>query len=461
MRSPTLCEAMQMSLPSFSQHFMWSAIALLVYVINARRRRERRPPATAIAWVLCLALLPYLALPLYLLFGQRKLKTAPKAARVDAVADAHWAAALLGSFGMAPPTPAQVRFHADGLQSREALWECIDQARSELDVCIFLIGNDAFGRDILERLERQARRGVRVRLLLDGLGAWFTPLLSLRALKRSGAKVTLFRPLFLGRGSSPRNLRNHRKMVIADKGRLWAGGRNLAAEYFVGQDGQPAWIDLTFDATGEIAAVAARQFQTDWSAARGEVAGAIHSTADLVSGPLVQYLASGPDQSEDTAQALLVDACFRARQRLIAVTPYFLPDDGLRTAMRLAALRGVKITLALPAISNHRLTDFVRSRALRDLAEAGVEIRLLPGMVHAKAVVIDDTLALCGSINLDRRSLLLNYECAVVFYGEEQIAWLANWIEILASQGTRFNNKPPGLVRDLAEGVLLAIAFEL
>jgi cardiolipin synthase len=98
---------------------------------------------------------------------------------------------------------------------------------------------------------------------------------------------------------------------------------------------------------------------------------------------------------------------------------------------------------------------------MRDLAAAGVEFRMLPRMVHAKAVVIDETLAMCGSINLDLRSLLLNHEAAVVFYGAEQIDWLAAWIEDMARQGEPYQVKVPSLVRDIAEGVLLTVAFQL
>jgi cardiolipin synthase len=164
---------------------------------------------------------------------------------------------------------------------------------------------------------------------------------------------------------------------------------------------------------------------------------------------------------EDTAQSLLIDGCYRARRRLLIVTPYFVPDDSLRAAMRLAARRGVKVTIVLPQRSNHVLADFVRSRPMRDLAGAGVEFRLLPAMIHAKGVVIDETLALCGSINLDLRSLLLNHEAAVVFYGREQIDWLAQWITAKAEQGEKYHAVPPTLLRDIAEGVLLTVAFQL
>lgn len=154
-------------------------------------------------------------------------------------------------------------------------------------------------------------------------------------------------------------------------------------------------------------------------------------------------------------------ACFQAKERLLAVTPYFVPDDALLTAMRLAARRGVEVTLVLPLESNHRLADFVRGRALRTLAQAGASVRLVPRMVHAKAVIVDESLAWCGSVNLDSRSLLINYESVVVFFGLAEIRWLATWVSALEEAGAPFVSRPVGLVRDLAEGLLLAVAFQM
>jgi cardiolipin synthase len=160
-------------------------------------------------------------------------------------------------------------------------------------------------------------------------------------------------------------------------------------------------------------------------------------------------------------RALLIDACFHATERILAVTPYFVPDSSLETAIRLAVRRGIKVDLCIPAKSNHRLADFVRYRALRALASAGASIHLLRNMNHAKAVVFDRSLAVCGSPNLDSRSLLLNYESAVVFYGRPEIEWLANWIGDLIPHADGFVNKPPGLWRDVAEGLLLTLAYQL
>jgi cardiolipin synthase len=129
--------------------------------------------------------------------------------------------------------------------------------------------------------------------------------------------------------------------------------------------------------------------------------------------------------------------------------------------LRLAARRGVKIDLVIPLRSNHRLADFARNRSLRALGAAGVSIHLLHTMNHAKAVVFDRSIALCGSPNLDSRSLLLNYESAVVFYGTQEIEWLARWIGQLFADARIFDHRAPGLWRDLWEGLLLTIAYQL
>ncbi len=449
-------------LPTPSQHLLVVTFALLVYVLSTRARREHRAPATAIAWVMGLTLLPYFVLPVYLLFGQRKLRPAGSPRPPRSSPAGHWAADLIESFGLAPPGRCKVRLHADGGAARDALWQVIEGARERIDVGTFIIGDDAFGHEVITRLGRRAREGVKVRVMLDGFGALSLPRHHFDSLRDAGADVAVFRPLFSLRRTGPRNLRNHRKLTIADDGWLWSGGRNLAGEYFLGNDEHPvAWRDLSFDLKGSVASAAARQFDHDWASVRRRKPRAIASAPPVEDGGLAQFLPSGPDQTEDTAHALLIDACFRAEHRVLAITPYFVPGDGLRDALRLAARRGVQVTIAMPAQSNHPLADFVRARAMRDLARGGVIFRMLPFMAHAKAVVVDDELAMCGSINLDMRSLLLNHEAAVVFYGRTEIDWLAQWIETTASAGEAYRARRPGLVRDVAEGLLLTIAFQL
>jgi cardiolipin synthase len=446
--------------PRLTMHTLVIVISVLTYVLTTRIGEERRPPSIAIAWVLGLIAVPYLALPMYLFFGRRKLLRKPCPSGIRSHSP-HWAEELIESFGLPAAAPSQVRMHTDAVESSAALFEIMAGAENRLDICTYILGNDDFGRIAIDRMIESAQRGVRVRLLIDGYGAIQLPRACFKRLRAGGVETATFSPFLARKTANPRNLRDHRKLVIADGAWLWAGGRNLAAEYFSGRKGTLPWRDLTFDLQGLAAHSAAAQFETDWTASGGARAAPASNPTFAHSGSRTQFLPSGPDQSEDTVHALLIDACFRVEHRMLAVTPYFVPDVSLETAMRLAAHRGVRIDLVIPATSNHRLADFARSRALRALSDAGVFVHLLPYMIHAKGVVFDSTLALSGSVNLDSRSLLLNYECAVVFYGSKEIDWLASWIQALIPDSKRFEARAPGLWRDLCEGLLLTVAFQL
>jgi cardiolipin synthase A/B len=453
-------------LPTLTLHSLAIVVSILTYILTTRSARERRPPSIAISWVLGMIALPYAVLPLYLMFGRRKLTRRNATRLADNAPAANWAEELIDSFGLAGASAAQVRWHANGIEARDALFETFDQARHRLDVCTFIITDDPFGHEVSERLMQRARAGVRVRLLIDGVGALGLPGSRLRALRRAGVETAIFAPLLVRKTSAPRNLRNHRKLVVADGTHVWAGGRNLAAEYFTGDAGRRPWRDLSFDLDGRVAHAASRLFEADWCASRGKPCEPL-TPGNAISGETpgfasrAQFLPSGPDQSEDTVHALLIAACFHAEQRVLAVTPYLLPDASLTAAMRLAARRGVRIDICLPRSSNHVLADFARGRTLRTLADAGVYFHLLPEMVHAKGVVFDCALGISGSPNLDSRSLLLNYESAFVFYGAADVNWLANWIGALISEAAPFENRAPGLWRDLAEGLLLTVGYQL
>jgi cardiolipin synthase A/B len=457
--------------PRITLHSLVVLASVLLYVLTTRVERERRPPAIAIAWVLGMIALPYVALPMYLLFGRRKMPRRRIRWSGVRTASQHWAEQLIESFGLPGAAPASTQMHQDGRESAAALFMLIEGAKSRLDLCTYILGNDVFGREAMDRLMSCARQGVRVRLLIDGVGAMQLPRARFKQMESAGIATTIFSPLFARKTPGPRNLRNHRKMVIADGNRLWSGGRNIAAEYFSGDNRVTPWRDLTFDLRGAPARAAAAQFEADWVAAGGKPASADSletGAADLAASPQppaprgrAQFLPSGPDQTEDTVHALLIDACFQARERMLAVSPYFVPDVSLETAMRLAARRGVQIDLCIPRVSNHRLADFVRNRSLRALSQAGVNIHLLPYMNHAKAVVFDESLALTCSVNLDSRSLLLNYECAMVFYDPVQINWLASWIQSLIPDAETFDAHAPSLWRDIGEGLLLTVAYQL
>jgi cardiolipin synthase len=290
----------------------------------------------------------------------------------------------------------------------------------------------------------------------------------LEALRAAGASVALFVPPLHSPLKGRTNLRDHRKMLIIDGAsearRLWSGGRNLAAEYFEGEAGGAAWHDLSFDLAGPLVLQALALFERDWAFARTERAAQempAEDDADPSPARGAQLVASGPDQVDDTVYALLLSAAYQARRRIVLVTPYFVPDSALLMALSLAARRGVLVELLIPARSNHRLSDIARGRALRALAQAGARIWLAPQMLHAKLAVIDEQLALAGSANFDSRSLFLNYEMMVAFHEADDVHQFAAWFERERRGASPYAARKPGLVRDVAEGMVLWVGFQL
>lgn len=452
------------------EHSAFVMAGLLVYTVVTRIGRQRRHPTSAMAWVMAIAAFPYVMTPLFLLFGTRKIAR-PRRARgaaveVTALAAAAWPSRLLAGMALADPSRNdEVAFQDGGGDAYRALLALIDGARERLDVSTYVLGTDETAARVAQALVERARAGVAVRLLVDALGSLGTSRRQLRELRAAGVEVRWFMPLLWNPLRGRTNLRNHRKLVVADGRRLWSGGRNLADEYFIGSQGRPAWLDLSFTIAGPVAIQAQAQFDADWRIARGRRPPAeplpVDTGAPNSRGPLAQWVPSGPDHADDTVHALLVAGAFHARERILAITPYFVPDQTLLDAWCMACRRGVRVTLVLPARSNHWMADIARERALRDLAEAGALVLLLPAMLHAKAVVVDNDVALCGSVNLDGRSLFLNFEASVAFYGSDEIGWVSGWLESHAGRAARYEVRPPPIARDLLEGVVRAIAFQL
>jgi len=455
-------------------HSVISVVAVLIYVVTARLVPQRRHPASAIAWVLFILLVPYLALPAFLMFGTRKrtqLNPSSESLSLSSVEGSavSWSVQTIAALRQPPPAGYHdFRLHANGNEALASLWEVLDGAQRSIDVCTFILGRDEIGESVVARLCAKARAGVRVRLLLDGVGSLMAGRPRLQEIRAAGGEFTLFVPLLHARLSVRSNLRDHRKLLLTDIGhddaRLWCGGRNLAAEYFLGDARRTAWHDLSFDLRGPLVAQASTLFEHDWAFARGTPPPRMPATPAALLSPAAasaQLVASGPDQVDDTVYSLLVTAAFRAERRIVLVTPYFVPDSGLLQALCLAARRGVVVELLLPAKSNHPMSDVARHRALRALADAGGYIKLAPHMLHAKLAVIDYVLALAGSANFDSRSLFLNYELMFAFHDSATVGRFADWFEDEQQGASTYVATRPGVLRDMAEGAVLWLGFEL
>ncbi len=447
------------------------ALVFLGYVL-----KQKRSPASTMAWLLLVLFLPYVGVPLYLMLGGRKMKRmARKKARVYGRTQlrptsqaAQEIDRFLISYGVPPATDDnRIELLTRGEDAFRELVRIINGATSTIHITTYIFGRGEVGTEFVRLLAAKAAEGVSVRLLLDDVGSWWVGRRFLAPLLAEGAKVAYFMPVlripFRGRA----NLRNHRKIIVVD-GRIGVtGGMNLAWPYMGPNPDRNMWLDLSAIVEGPAVADLESLFVSDWAFATGEeITTAEHDSATHrlaeEQAPSVakrhssraQVVASGPDVPDDPLYETLVSQVFAARRRIWIVTPYFIPDEMLIRSLNLAARRGVDVRLIMPARSNHISADLARASYVRELHEAGGQILLLePEMLHAKAILFDDHLAVIGSANMDNRSLFLNYEVALFLYSHPEVEQLAEWAAWLRANCHR-DLPRPGWARELVESVV-------
>ncbi len=449
---------------------------LLALLLISRVLRSPRRPSTSMGWLFVIIFFPLLGIPLYLIFGERKLDTLIKQKGLVnmpklPVTDIHPINSLLVSLGIPSACGGnKVMFHNNGAAAWDALVTLLESARKNIDIAIFVLADDQVGKKVLSILEDKAAQGIKIRLLLDGVGSFTLPKIRLQTLIQQGGQVAWFIPVLHKPLRGKTNLRNHRKIIIVDDENMWSGGRNLAAEYLCPKSSRECWIDLSFTQQGPVIATYRMIFEADWQfSSQKNHYNAINISPIIAennrknnSDSHIQVIPSGPDIADDPIYETLLMACYSANKHIILVTPYYVPDSGLQEALKLAALRGIVVDMILPEQSNHRLADIARKRYLRELDRAGVKIWLLPEqMVHAKALVIDNTFAMTGSANLDIRSLFLNCEVMNAFYSKTDILWLENWLITLRHQCFHHRPQNAGALREIMEGMVLLAAYQL
>ncbi|MEI9948011.1 MAG: phospholipase D-like domain-containing protein [Pseudomonadota bacterium] len=392
---------------------------VLVLLLARSLLRQRRPASNLIAWLLAIVLIPYLGIPLYLIFGGRKLagriRSKPRLDTDPARSHA----------GDGQSSLQTLRWLDDGVLAFDCFLAQIRGAQRSIRIVTFVLADDDAGRPLVQALIERARQGLEVRLLIDDLLHYHVPHGLLRELVSAGARVERFMPLLHLPFRGHSNLRNHRKIAVFDGERAIVGGMNLGHEYLGPTPDPERWRDLSLLVGGAAVAELDAVFRADWEFACGE---RLSTPARLAAGEiLLRVVPSGPDAASDPIYDADLTAIFRAERRIWIATPYFVPDEVLLRALMIAVRRGVDVRVLTPARSNHSLSDFAASSCLRDLSAAGVIIQRFPKMLHAKALLVDDSLCVVGSANFDMRSLFFNYEIALLFSGQAQVEWLSAW----------------------------------
>ena len=433
----------------------------LAFVLIARLMREKRRPSATVAWLMGIILIPYVGVPLYLIFGGRKVTKLTQKKSPLILAPDHETSDLLSAspFGVVSKGN-RTEFQKSGVEAFEALVSEIRAARETIEITTFILSHDAIGRRIVRELSQRAKAGVEVRLLLDAVGSFGKRALYMLELEKAGGKIERFMPVLPLSSRGRANLRNHRKLAIFDGRRAIIGGRNIGREYMGPVRARKRWKDLSLLIEGPAVMQLATIFEADWAFACAKkgyeprpIKPIVFPQPDI--SKTIEIMASGPDTHGDPLYEKILSIIQEADTSVTIVTPYYIPDEVLQRSLVVKARTGKAVQLLVPKKSNHPITDLARNPFLRELTDAGVDVLLYAaGMMHGKAILVDDSIAMTGSANIDLRSLFVNYELGAFFYHTDDIAQIASWIDDLKAGSERMSDLPvekPSLIRSTAE----------
>jgi len=399
-------------------------------ILNARTSQG------AIAWALSLVTAPYLALPLYAFFGRNKpqgrvqprrrgdIPTSPASRQEEArwrpfrkepaghAALGHTMENLSGTVFSGGNS---VDLLVNGKATFAAIFDAIERARDYVLVEFFIINNDDLGQELKQRLINCQASGVQVYLLYDSIGSYGLPLGYRQDLIANGVRVRAFGSPGRFRNRFQLNFRNHRKIVVVDGVTGFAGGHNVGDEYLGLSKRFGFWRDTHVKLTGPAVIGLQTAFQENWYWVTGEELQLNWQPrpADGDAGVLV--VPSGPADELETCSLFFVHMLNLARQRAWITSPYFVPNEAVLEALKLAALRGLDVRVIIPQNPDKKTVWYAAFSYMKEAQAAGVKFyRYQKGFLHQKVMLVDDDLAVVGTANLDNRSFRLNFELSVL-----------------------------------------------
>jgi cardiolipin synthase len=318
-----------------------------------------------------------------------------------------------------------------------AMLAAIDGATRSVSMMSYIFDNDRCGRQFAEALARAVKRGVEVRVLIDAIGSRYSFPSIVWVLARAGVRVERFLETFIPWFFAYANLRNHRKILVVDGKIGFTGGLNIREGAMLSLNPRHPLHDLHFRITGPVVLQLQEVFAEDWAFSTNEVlAGDLwYPPLESAGEMLARGIRYGPDEDLGEMRLALAGALSCAERRVGVLTPYFLPDDALISALNVAAMRGVEVDIILPAVNNLRTVQWASTAMLWQVLEYGCRVWLSPPPFdHTKLMLIDDSWTLLGSGNWDPRSLRLNFEFNVECYDRS----------LAAAAGEIFDRKKAG-----------------
>jgi len=427
----------------------WAVLTLIIVVALATACHAllyKRDPRAALGWIAVCLLYPLLGPVLYVLFGVNRVRTRAKKLEhrwrfffsagyerpedeyevglssldvpegvkpIARISDAVTRRPLVGG--------NRIELLHNGEQVYPAMLEAIEGARRSMFLSTYIFETNDTGRRFIDALARAAGRGTDVRVSIDGIGELYSIPRAGTLLKRRGVRVARFLPPSLIPPELHINLRHHRKILVADGAIGFIGGMNIGDRHLAERIENPSRVeDVQFRLAGPVVTQVEQVFLEDWGFSTGEHTEPTQSSAGENDGMICRTIVDGPNEDLDKLSTILLGAVSAARQRISIMTPYFLPSRELIAALQSASLRGVEVTILLPAKNNLPVVHWATRKMLWELLEWGVRVFYQPpSFVHTKLFVVDDQYILIGSANIDPRSLRLNFELAVEVFDSQ------------------------------------------
>jgi cardiolipin synthase len=390
---------------------------------------QRSEPVATLGWIMALAFLPYLGFLIYYVFGpqridrsRRRRVAAHTAVGVRGKSPAGSEAAALDRMATAmtgyPPSSAtRVDLIVDGEATYAALVKAIEAATRHVHVEYYIYAGDRTGTQIRDALIGRAKAGVKVRVLLDGVGSRLERAF-VQPLEDAGVELATFHPVrwWMTPFLRPKlNLRNHRKIVVCDGVVGFTGGINVTDDENEALNPQ-AFHDLHLRIEGDAVRWLQVAWLEDWHYVTGKAITDDGVLPAASTGPIAtQVIPSGPDNEWEPIHRLQVQAISDADRRVWLATPYFVPSRAALFALEGAAMRGLDVRLVVPKQSDSKLVSAAARSYYDKLQKAGVRVyEYGPRMLHSKALLVDDDEAIIGTSNFDTRSFSLNFEIVVL-----------------------------------------------
>lgn len=446
----------------FRRLFTLSALVLLAHVIGFATSLHalmgtRTAPGT-VAWVVSLNAMPYIAVPAYWVFARDKVEDYVQLRRervtsLNLSLESHLAelAPFRTEWDSRDPTLrafeqlAHIPFVdnnraellIDGKQIFQSIFDGIDAAEEYLLVQFYIVRDDERGRELQRKLIQRAQDGVRVYVLFDSIGSLELGKSYISELTEAGVEVRSFFQHESWVDRFRLNFRNHRKLVVADGKVGWIGSLNVGDEY-----DSEGWRDAHVRIQGPAVLNMQLSFLEDWRWVTDElpeVSWQPHQVGGT--GVPVLVLPSGPADKFETASLMVQKFIHVAEERIWIASPYFVPDEGVMGALKLAALGGVDVRLLLPERTDSRLAEFAAYGYMDVLSAAGVRIfRYQPGLMHAKVFLVDDRGAAISTVNMDNRSFRLNFELTALVADPDFAGEVERMFEVDFSNSREMND---------------------